>query len=66
MDRKLIFKMIENCLKQYNETITYNSAEFEEMYEKIHMLKNGEEEESELHDIVNDVVYGYITNSPYF
>ncbi|KAB2338414.1 hypothetical protein F7731_02315 [Cytobacillus depressus] len=65
MDRKLIFKMIQTCLKQYNESVSMNSVEFEEMYEKINLQKH-EDKESDLHDIVNDVVYGYITDSPYF
>ncbi|MEH7124408.1 YqzH family protein [Bacillus sp. JJ1532] len=65
MDRKLIFKMIQTCLKQYHESISIDSVEFEGMYEKINLLKH-EEKESDLYDIVNDVVYGYITDSPYF
>ena len=65
MDRTFIFKMIQSCLKQYNESISINSVEFAEMYDKINVIKK-EEVESELHDIVDDVVYGYITNSPYF
>ena len=65
MDRTFIFKMIQSCLKQYNESISINSVEYAEMYDKINVIKK-EEAESELYDIVNDVVYGYITNSPYF
>ncbi|MBY0122495.1 YqzH family protein [Bacillus sp. S/N-304-OC-R1] len=65
MDRTFIYKMIQNCLKQYNDTISIDSPEFEEMYNKINKMKY-EEKETHLHDIVNDVVYGYITNSPYF
>ncbi len=65
MDRKLIFKMIQTCLKQYNESISIDSVEFEEMYKKINLRKH-EEKEIDLYDIVNDVLYGYITDSPYF
>ena len=68
MDKKLIFKMVQNCLKQYNEasmSISLNSKEFEEIYNKI-ILNKEREKESDLHEIVNDVVYGYITDSPYF
>ncbi|WP_066293881.1 YqzH family protein [Bacillus sp. FJAT-29937] len=65
MDRKLIFKMIQTCLKQYNESISIDSVEFEEMYEKINLRKH-EEKEIDLYDIVNDVLYGYISDSPYF
>lgn len=66
MDRKLILKMVQNCLKQYNEegdSITLNSKTFEDIYNKIVEAKK---EEDDLYDIVNDVVYGYITDSPYF
>ncbi|WP_313798397.1 YqzH family protein [Cytobacillus sp.] len=66
MNRKLILKMVQNCLKQYNEegdSLTINSRTFEEIYNKIVAAKK---EEDDLHDIVNDVVYGYITDSPYF
>ncbi|MBS4191136.1 hypothetical protein KHA94_13180 [Bacillus sp. FJAT-49705] len=65
MDKKFIFKMIQSCLKQYNESVSFGSVEFEEMYQKINLMKESEKE-SDLHDIVNDVVYGYITDSPYF
>ena len=66
MNRKLILKMVQNCLKQYNEdgdSITLNSRTFEEIYNKIVAAKQIDDD---LHDIVNDVVYGYITDSPYF
>ncbi len=66
MNRKLILKMVQNCLKQYNEdgdSITLNSRTFEEIYNKIVAAKQVDDD---LHDIVNDVVYGYITDSPYF
>lgn len=66
MDRKLIFKMVLNCLKQYNEngeSLSITSKEFEEIYNKILFIKK---KEDTLYDVVNDVVYGYITDSPYF
>lgn len=68
MDNKLIFKMVQNCLKQYNEdgnSISLHSKEFENIYHKIISIKDSEKE-NDLHDIINDVVYGYITDSPYF
>ncbi|MBU8879241.1 hypothetical protein BGM26_09625 [Bacillus sp. FJAT-29790] len=67
MDRKLIFKMVENCLKQYNQNglFSADSKEYDEIYHKILALKS-KEKESTLHDIVNDVVYGFLTDSPYF
>lgn len=66
MDRKFVLKKVQNSLKQYNEdgdSITLSSRTFEEIYTKIVAAKK---EEDDLHDIVNDVVYGYITDSPYF
>lgn len=68
MNKKLIFKMVQNCLKQYNEdsdSITFESREFAEILNKIIEAKNNDAE-SDLHEIVNDAVYGYITDSPYF
>jgi hypothetical protein len=68
MNKKLIFKMVQNCLKQYNEdshSILFESREFEEIFNKIIEAKN-KEADSDLHEIVNDAVYGYITDSPYF
>lgn len=68
MDKKLVFKMVQNCLKQYNEdseSISFNSREFDEIYNKI-IFNIAREKESNLHEIVNDAVYGYITDSPYF
>lgn len=68
MDKKLIFKMVQNCLKQYNKdhhSLPLKSKEFEDIYHKIISIKDSEKE-NDLHDIVNDVVYGYITDSPYF
>lgn len=68
MDKKLIFKMVQNCLKQYNEdrdSISLESKEFEDIFNKIVSVKN-KDRGSDLHEIVNDVVYGYITDSPYF
>ncbi len=68
MNKKLIFKMVQNCLKQYNEdsdSITFESREFAEILNKIIEAKNNDAD-SDLHEIVNDAVYGYITNSPYF
>ncbi|WP_332249049.1 YqzH family protein [Bacillus sp. J33] len=63
-----MFKMVQNCLKQYNEdsdSITFESREFAEILNKIIEAKNNDAD-SDLHEIVNDAVYGYITDSPYF
>ncbi|RBP89493.1 YqzH-like protein [Cytobacillus firmus] len=68
MNKRLIYKMVQNCLKQYNEechSILFESREFAEIFNKVIEEKN-KEADSELHEIVNDVIYGYITGSPYF
>lgn len=67
MDKRFIFKMVENCLKQYNQEADFSveSKEFSEIFHKITQFRQ-EHKKADLHDIVNDVVYGYITDSPYF
>ncbi|WP_436372799.1 YqzH family protein [Cytobacillus sp. BC1816] len=68
MNKRLIYKMVQNCLKQYNEeshSILFESREFAEIFNKVIEEKN-KEADSELHEIVKDVIYGYITGSPYF
>ncbi|WP_244671123.1 YqzH family protein [Bacillus sp. NTK034] len=45
MNKKLIYKMVQNCLKQYNEdshSITFESREFAEIFNKVIKEKNKE------------------------
>ncbi|OXT19216.1 MULTISPECIES: YqzH family protein [Bacillus] len=68
MDRKLIYKMAAGCLGQYGfdgSLIKPGSREFEELYRRIEEKKN-EDAETDLHEIVEDAVYGFVTGSPYF
>ncbi|WP_141431815.1 YqzH family protein [Bacillus sp. 03113] len=66
MDKKFIFKMMKSCLKQYlPEDVSLTDEDFESMYEKVVRGKKTDES-AVLHDLVQDVVYEYITNSPYF
>jgi hypothetical protein len=68
MDKKLIYKMVAGCLGQYGHDgslIKPGSREFEELYRSIEEKKN-EDAEADLHEIVEDAVYGFVTGSPYF
>ncbi|MBN6888328.1 YqzH-like protein [Cytobacillus horneckiae] len=68
MDQRLIYKMVQNCLKQYMEdpsSLKMDSDAFAEIYEKIKTSQN-EDLDSDLNEIIDDVVYGYVTDSPYF
>ncbi len=68
MDRKLIYKMMAGCLGQYghdSRLIKPESREFEEIYRSIEEKKI-EEPEADLHELVEDAVYGLVTGSPYF
>ncbi len=63
MDKKLIHKMIRNCFYQYNhdlESVPLSLGEYDELYDKI--LKAIEEDKTaDLHDLINDVVYEYLS-----
>ncbi|WP_433958652.1 YqzH family protein [Cytobacillus horneckiae] len=68
MDKRLIYKMVQNCLKQYMEepsSLKMDSDAFAEIYIKIKTSQN-EDLDSDLNEIIDDVVYGYVTDSPYF
>lgn len=55
--------MIQNSFKQYHhdsESIPLGKADYEQLYLQIIKLK--QETEADLHDIVNDVIYEFLTN----
>ncbi|WML47624.1 YqzH family protein [Neobacillus sp. PS3-34] len=63
MDKKFIFKMIQNCFKQYyakSENLPLSKDDYEELYERIVLIKE-QQPEAELHEIINDSVYEFIT-----
>ena len=65
MEEKLIKKMIRNYFFQYNhdsDSIPLTEREYKELYEVIISRKELEEDNGEIHDIVNDVIYDYLTN----
>ncbi|MGG5253707.1 YqzH family protein [Neobacillus sp. SM06] len=63
MDKRLIEKMIQNCLKQYDsdrETLPVGLREMDKLYSQIYAVKAAEPE-ADLYEIVNDVVYEFLT-----
>jgi hypothetical protein len=66
MNKLLLQKMIQKALKQYQvESNILTANDFEELSTKIIELKKLHPSH-ELSDLVQDVVYGYVTDSPYF
>lgn len=64
MEKKFIYKMIRNCLKQYyseSESLPLNDADLELLYKKMMEIKK-EEPHTDLHEVVNDLVYEFLTN----
>ncbi|XJZ26124.1 YqzH family protein [Bacillota bacterium Lsc_1132] len=63
MDKRLIEKMIKNCFKQYDsdrEFLPINLKEMDQLYNRIYTAKAAEPE-ADLYEIVNDVVYEFLT-----
>lgn len=64
MEKKLIYKMIEDALKPYVtgvEEWEIEAEDFETMYGRVMERKNAVPEH-EIYELVEDVVYEYITN----
>jgi hypothetical protein len=63
MEKKLVVKMINNCFKQYYETdsIPISEQELEQLINRILQWKE-DEPAADLYEIVNDVIYEYLTN----
>ncbi len=65
MNKLLLQKMIQKALNQYQlESNMLSSNDIDELTTKIINLKK-HHPSNELYDIVQDVVYGYVTDSPY-
>ena len=62
MEKKLVEKMIKNCLKQYYEpeSMPLGSRDLEKLTDRILQTKQ-EEPAADLFEVVNDVVYEYLT-----
>jgi hypothetical protein len=64
MEEKFIKKMIRNYFYQYNhdnDSIPLTEREYEQLYEAIIRRKELEKDKGDIHDIVNDVIYDYLT-----
>ncbi|TWE06278.1 YqzH-like protein [Neobacillus bataviensis] len=63
MEKKLVVKMIKNCFKQYYETDSspISEQDMELLTKRILHLKEGEPK-ADLYEVVNDVVYEFLTN----
>jgi YqzH-like protein len=63
MDEKWLTKLIRNCLRQYGydpESLPLNDSEWKQLREKI-LFAITNDEEMDVYEIVNDVIYEYIT-----
>jgi hypothetical protein len=62
MDKKLVAKMIKNCFKQYYkaESTPISDKDLEELTKRILQLK-AEEPTADLHEVINDTVYEFLT-----
>ncbi|MCM3766472.1 MULTISPECIES: YqzH family protein [Bacillaceae] len=64
MEKKLVVKMIKNCFKQYyrGDSLPVDDQEMEELVKRILQTKH-EEPAADLYEVVNDMVYEYLTGS---
>lgn len=63
MEKKFILKMIQQSFKQYHRDLEKNPLredDCEQLYQQIMHLKI--ETNADLHEIVNDVIYEFLTN----
>ncbi|RHW41160.1 hypothetical protein D1B31_09500 [Neobacillus notoginsengisoli] len=62
MEEKLVRKMVNNCLKQYygEESQPLSESDLKEICERVYRLKELEPE-ARLFELVNDVVYEFLT-----
>ncbi|AYA76924.1 hypothetical protein DOE78_16575 [Bacillus sp. Y1] len=58
MEKKLIYKMLRQCFQQYEHEAS------EEDYEKLceRVVEEAEGAQVALYELINDVVYEYLTN----
>jgi hypothetical protein len=63
MDKKFILKMLQTSFKQYHRDLKADPLREDEyalLYQQIVSIKT--ETNADLHDIVNDVIYEFLTN----
>ncbi|RSK28983.1 hypothetical protein EJF36_20020 [Bacillus sp. HMF5848] len=63
MDEKLLLKMVRNCFLQYEyliESFPLHEEDIVHLCQEVQRIKENDKESS-LHDIIQDVVYEYVT-----
>jgi hypothetical protein len=63
MEKLLIIKMIKNCFKQYyteSDSLPLSNEDLESLAKRIIQIKN-EQPKSDLHEVINDTVYEFLT-----
>lgn len=68
MEEKLLIKMIEKCFQQYGRNLINNPLDEEEMKELIRELVRQQQVDSssEWFEMIEDIVYEYVTNQGKF
>ncbi len=63
MEKKLVIKMIRNCLKQYYEadSMPIGDKDLENLSKRIFQIKE-EDPPADLFEVVNDVVYEFLAD----
>lgn len=63
MEKKLVVKMIKNCFKQYYEadSLPVSEQDLAQLTNRILEWKK-KEPTADLYEVVNDVVYEFLTN----
>lgn len=63
MEKKLVVKMIKNCFKQYygGDSMPVSEQDLEVLTHRILQFKK-EEPQADLYEVVNDLVYEFLTN----
>jgi len=59
MEKKLVYKMLRQCFQQYEHEAS--EEDYEKLYERI-IEEQAKEEQIPLYELINDVIYEYLTN----
>lgn len=65
MDKKFVYKMLRKCFKQYYselDSLPIYEGDLETLYKKILQMKK-DEPDTDLHEIIHDMVYEFVTDS---
>ncbi len=58
MEKKLIYKMLRQCFQQYDHEAS--EEDYEKLYKQV--VEEAKEAQVALYELINDVVYEYLTN----